>query len=259
MFSQPFVRPCPLQGIAPVMRLGAALALSVALAVCQHVAAALAGLCCGLLWLALALAGPRPPLRPLAGRLLVVNAFVLLLWLTTPWATPGLAVWHLGPLAVTGEGLRLATLVTFKANALACVFMALAATLDIPSLTQGLRGLRCPHSLVLLLVMGLRNIHVLGEEWQRLHTAARLRGFVPRTSLHAYRTLASLLALLLLRSLDRASRVREAMLLRGFAGQFAVGPTPALKTSDLAFALAVLAQMLLLLGWLEQSGLWGAA
>ena len=38
--------------------------------------------------------------------------------------------------------------------------------------------------------------------------------------MHTYRTVASLLGLLLVRSYERSQRVREAMLLRGFSGQF---------------------------------------
>ena len=44
--------------------------------------------------------------------------------------------------------------------------------------------------------------------------------FGARTSFHTYRTLASLLGILLLRGLDRARRVHEAMLLRGFQQRF---------------------------------------
>lgn len=252
--------------IDPRVRLGGAAVLCVLVAVCQGLVAALAALLAGIIWLALALVGPQPSLRDFAvpqpalrkvsglrlaagglwQRFAAVNVFVLLLWCTTPWATPGDAVCTLGPLTISGEGLRLALLVTLKANALACICMALLATLQIPDLTQALRFFRCPDKVVLLLIMALRNIHVLGQEWQRLRTAARLRGFAPRCSLHTYRTLATLLGLLLLRSLDRATRVREAMLLRGFQGQFPCAATRPLRATDALFMLVVLAQVLVI-------------
>jgi cobalt/nickel transport system permease protein len=43
---------------------------------------------------------------------------------------------------------------------------------------------------------------------------------VPKSTRHGYRTLGALLGLLILRSCQRAQRVHEAMLLRGFAGTF---------------------------------------
>ena len=258
VFNQAFASAAPVQGplhrLDPRARLAGAVVLCVLVAICQDMAAALAGLVLGLLWLALALPGSQAPLRPslqqMARRLLVVNIFVVLLWCTTPWATPGAPLATLGPVTLTREGVRLALLVTLKANALACIFMALLATLDIPALAQSLRFFRCPDKMVLLLLMALRNIHVLGDEWQRLRAAARLRGFAPRCSLHTYKTLASLLGLLLLRSLDRATRVREAMLLRGFQGHFPAVAQRPLRMADAAFMLAVLVQGGILC-WLE--------
>ena len=235
-----------MQDIDPRVRVAAALLLCVGIAAVQSLMAALVGLFGALLWLALAMAGPRPPLRALLHRLLAVNVFVALLWCTTPWATPGTAFCSLGPLTISHEGLHLALLVTIKANALACVFMALIASLPLPALTQALRFFRCPDKLVLLCVMAMRNIHVLANEWQRLRTAARLRGFAPTTNVHSYKTLANLLGLLLLRSLDRATRLREALLLRGFQGNFPTAPTRPLRLADIAFLLVVVAQGLCL-------------
>ena len=83
-----------------------------------------------------------------------------------------------------------------------------------------LQKLRCPAKIVFLLLFAGRYIHDIADEWRTLLAAARLRGFRARTSFHTYRTLASLLGILLLRGLDRARRVHEAMLLRGFQQRF---------------------------------------
>ena len=48
----------------------------------------------------------------------------------------------------------------------------------------------------------------------------KIRGFQPRTNLHTYRSYAYLAAMLLVRSYDRADRVFQAMLCRGFHGVF---------------------------------------
>lgn len=251
-----------LHRVNPCVRLAGAVVLAIVIALTQSLWAATAALLVGSIWLALAVA-QQAPMGGFAGqgtsaqglwrRLAVVNIFVLLLWCTTPWATPGAAVLTLGPVSFTDAGLHLALLVTLKVNALACICMALLATLQIPELTRALRFFRCPDKMVLLLLLAMRNIHVLGEEWQRLRTAARLRGFASRCSLHTYRTLATLLGLLLLRSLDRAARVREALLLRGFHGQFpcpASSAAGALRPMDAVFMLVVLAQAVAIF-WLD--------
>ena len=251
-----------LHRIDPRMRLLGAVVLAIVIAMAHSLWAVTGALLVGIIWLAFAVAqqtpistfaGQGPSAHGLWRRLAVVNVFVLLLWCTTPWTTPGSPVFTLGPVSVTDAGLHLALLVTLKANALACICMALLATLRIPELTQALRFFRCPDKMVLLLLLAMRNIHVLAEEWQRLRTAARLRGFAPRCSLHTYKTLAALLGLLLLRSLDRAARVREAMLLRGFQGRFpcpASSAAGALRPSDVVFMLVVLAQSVAIF-WLD--------
>ena len=58
------------------------------------------------------------------------------------------------------------------------------------------------------------------EEFRRLVQAMKIRGFQPRTNLHTYRSYAYLAAMLLVRSYDRADRVFQAMLCRGFHGTF---------------------------------------
>lgn len=236
MFDQPFASPSFLQRRDPRLRVAAATALAVALAFLQQIPSCCLGLGlgCGLLALA------RPPLRPLLRRLLAVNAFLCVLWLTTPWTTPGAPLWQWGFLTVTDAGLRLSLLTTLKSNAMLCGFLALIATMSLPELGHALERLRCPDKLVHLFLFTGRHIHLLAEEWRVLMTAARLRGFRPRSSLHTYRTLASLLGLLLVRSHERARRTREAMLLRGFSGRFRSVTRFAVRPSDILFFLGLL-------------------
>ena len=91
-----------------------------------------------------------------------------------------------------------------------------------------------------LFLFTARYVHVIAQEWRTLLVAARLRGFRPRTSMHTYRTLASLLGLLLVRSYERSLRVREAMLLRGFSGHFRSVSSFRAHTGDYFFALGLL-------------------
>lgn len=190
---------------------------------------------CLALAVALAVIG-RPPWRPLLQRLAVANFFILFLWLTVPWTMPGESAFAIGPLRFSREGLALAALVTIKCNAILLVFLVLVADLSLPLIGCSLERLRMPVKLVFLFLFTCRYIHVIGDEWQKLQTAARLRGFIPRTSPHTYKTIANMLGLTIINSLDRSRRIHEAMLLRGFKGTFHTVTDLKAGTGDIIFA-----------------------
>lgn len=189
---------------------------AVLMAVSKNYGATLAGLALALIWLALA----RLPLKKVAARLLVVNSFIFFLWIVLPLTYPGDAVVHVGPLTATRQGLIFTGLITLKSNAIIIGLIALLATVPIVTLGQAMHGLRLPDKLCHLLLFTYRYLYVFEQEYRRLVQAMKIRGFQPRTNLHTYRSYAYLAAMLLVRSYDRAERVFQAMLCRGFHGTF---------------------------------------
>lgn len=200
----------------PRVRLVMATIFSVTLALVRRPETALAGLFCAALILLLS----RPPLPDLTRRVVAVNMFLLFLWAVVPLTMPGEALMSIGPFQISSAGVALVWLVTLKANAIFCAMLALVASMDSATLGQALDRLHAPSRLVFLFLFTYRYLHVLAGEWQRLLTAARLRGFVPRTNMHTYRTLGFLFGMVLVRAYDRSERVYQAMLLRGFTGRF---------------------------------------
>jgi cobalt/nickel transport system permease protein len=189
---------------------------AVLMAVSKSYGAALAGLALALIWLALA----RLPLKQVLVRLLVVNSFIFFLWVVLPLTYPGEVVLQLGPLAATRQGLIFTGLITLKSNAIMIALIALVATVPVVTLGQAMHNLRIPDKLCHLLLFTYRYLYVFEQEFQRLVQAMKIRGFQPRTNLHTYRSYAYLAAMLLVRSYDRADRVFQAMLCRGFHGVF---------------------------------------
>ncbi|MDR2391503.1 MAG: cobalt ECF transporter T component CbiQ [Planctomycetota bacterium] len=165
-----------------------------------------------------AMGGISAPL--LLKRLAAVNIFVLFIWLTIPFAMPGERIDVLGPLRWSADGIRLAMVTTIKCNAILLSFLALVSGIPLPLVGCALDRLRVPAKLVFLFLFTFRYVHVVGEEWQRLQTAAKLRGFVPSNSLHTYRTIGNMFGLTFVNAIDRSRRIYEAMLLRGFDGSF---------------------------------------
>jgi cobalt/nickel transport system permease protein len=160
------------------------------------------------------------PLVEVSRRLTVINLFNVILFLVLPITYEGTPALHIGPLTCTREGLLLAARIALKSNAILMIFVALIATMAIATLGHGLHRLHMPKKLVYLLLIAYRYVFVLEQEYQRLHTAIRIRGFVPKTNLHTYKTYAYLFGMLLVRALTRADRVYHAMLCRGFKGKF---------------------------------------
>jgi cobalt/nickel transport system permease protein len=200
----------------PRGKLAVALAYSLVVATGQSAWAAGAGL-------GLCLAGclaARLPGREVVRRLAAVNAFTALLWLVLPWQL-GLGQGWLGlGLSHHPAGLRLAGMITLKANAIVLGLMLLLATSSVNQVFHALAHWRVSPRLLQVFFFFYRYLHVLHREWHRMHLAARARGFRPRTNLHTYRTYAYLLGGLLVRSHDRAHRVYQAMLCRGFQGTY---------------------------------------
>jgi cobalt/nickel transport system permease protein len=185
----------------------------------------------------------RLPGRPVVKHVLAVNIFTLFLWLTLPCTYSSAhgtdSLMTFGPLVLSRDGIRLCALITLKSNALVLTLMALLSTSNIAGLGHGLEGLAVPPRLCFMLLSTYRYIFVIYQEYQRLQRAARMRGFVARTNLHTYKTYSYLLAMTLVKSWNRARRVHQAMLLRGFTGQIVVLRQPKLSGADYLFLLSI--------------------
>ncbi len=158
-------------------------------------------------------------------RLLHVEGFVGLLFVMLPFTVPGTPVFAFGPLEASAEGLARAALLGCKIPASALVILAFLGGIDPARLGAALHALRLPEPLVRLFTLAPGHVALIGAESQRLRAAMRARGFRPSTNRHTWHSYGNLIGMLIVRALDRARRIDEAMRLRGFTGRF---PHPAL-------------------------------
>lgn len=146
------------------------------------------------------------------------------------FALPGraLADFSFGPwqLVATDAGLiRFASIVLRSWIAVQAAIL-LTATTRFPDLLHALRHLRLPPILVAIVGFMYRYLAVLTDETTRLlrareaRSARRERGAGGRSVLWQARVAGNMAGQLLLRSYDRSDRVYQAMLARGYAGQF---------------------------------------
>ncbi|PLX46083.1 MAG: cobalt ECF transporter T component CbiQ [Deltaproteobacteria bacterium] len=153
-------------------------------------------------------------------RLMVVNTFILFLWLFLPFTTPGEGLWSFSFLTVKREGISLALAITLKTNAIVTASIGLIGTSSVFSLVHGMTHLKMPEKLVHLFFFCYRYISVIHEEYLLLRTSMKVRSFRAGTNLHTYKTFAYLLGMLFVRSYERSQRIYQAMVLRGFNGTF---------------------------------------
>lgn len=172
-------------------------------------------------------------------RLLHVEGFVALLFLSLPFTVAGHELFAIGPLTASLEGVSRAALVACKISASALVILILFAGIEPGRFGSALRDLRVPEPMVRMFVLSARYLGIMRDEGRRLHEAMRARGFRPRTGRHTWRSYGNLIGMLLVRALARGERVEEAMLCRGYSGHFPRLPLPRPAALDWVGSLAI--------------------
>jgi cobalt/nickel transport system permease protein len=198
-----------------------------------------------LLLLALALAAglailARLSAGPTLRRLLAIDAFLIPVLLLLPFSVPGAPLITAGPFTASSAGVTEAARIIVTANAVMLMAAALIGTLEPTRLAAALRGLGIPQPMTAMLLLTIRYIAVLRDEYGRLRLAMKARAFCGAPALHRWRSIGFLFGMLLVRSFDRAERVLAAMKCRGYPGPAAVPASPPLGRADWAFASAML-------------------
>jgi len=230
----------------PRVKIVVVAAFAIIVAVSDKFSPALAGLCGALILLAAA----RLNLLLVLRRLLIVNLFVLFLWVFLPFTYPGTPFFKIGPLTGTQEGVRYALMITVKCNTIVIASIALLSTTTLVTLGHALSHLRVPDKIVHLFFFTVRYFFVIHEEYLRLKNAMRVRCFRPRTNLHTYRSYAYLVGMLLVGSFDRSERILAAMKCRGFKSRLYILDHFVLARRDVVFA-AIFASFLIVLGIIQ--------
>lgn len=235
MLSEPFADgQSVIHRLDPRIRLAGASAFSIVVALLDRPASM--GTALGIA-VTLVLIG-RLAFIPVAKRLALVFGFLVLLWLVLPLTSGGKPVGQLGPFVIGDRGLFLSASISVKSIAILLALMALVGTMTVATLGHTMGRLRIPPKIVFLLLMTYRYIHVINSEYRRLTAAIKIRGFQPKTGLHAYRTYAYLVGMLLVRAALRAERVHQAMVCRGFQGRFYAIGEFTLDAGSIAFGTA---------------------
>jgi cobalt/nickel transport system permease protein len=160
--------------------------------------------------------------REIAGRMLLLNFFLLILFVTVPFTRESDAecLFRIYSLGYSIDGLLFALKILVRSNILTLLITSLLSTINFVILGHALNHLLFPRKLIHLMLFSIRYLSVIHQEFVRMHRAAVMRGFTPRMNLHTYRTFAHFAGTLLVRSLKRSERIIDAMKCRGFNGNF---------------------------------------
>jgi cobalt/nickel transport system permease protein len=173
----------------------------------------------------------RVPPGCILRKLLVAAPFVLAVGILNPWLDRRIVL-HIGSWGVSGGWLSLAS-IALRAALTVSAALTLVACTGIYRLCAGLEQLGLPRLLAVQVQLLYRYLFVISAEGLRLRRAAEIRA--PDRAGLPLRTYAALVGQLLLRSLDRAQRVHQAMVARGFTGHLRVLRPTRLRAADLAF------------------------
>lgn len=125
----------------------------------------------------------------------------------------------IGTIPVSGGLLSMITVMLKGFYSVLSVYILIATT-SIEDICYALRVIHVPKVLVIVIMLIYRYFGVMAVEADRIMTAYKLRA-PSQNGIH-YKAWGTLVGMWLLRSMDKAERVYESMLLRGFTGDFRV-------------------------------------
>ena len=221
-----------IEALDPRTRILAALVLVAAFVSLQTFTARFAAL--GLAVLLVAAARIEP--RAIVHRLAHLEGFMILLLVMLPLTVPGEPLASLGPLAISGRGVERAFGIVLTVNAAALCVLALVGTLEPVRLGRAMAALGVSERFVRLFMFVVRYHGIFGAEIRRQYDSMRARGFRAGLRRHAFRSYGNLAGMILVRSIERAERVDEAMRCRGFSGRFPLRRIRPMTFADARFA-----------------------
>lgn len=171
------------------------------------------------------------PVAQIIRRLLLVAPFVLFVGIFNPLfdQTPLI---RLGPVLLTGGWISFFS-TTIKLSLTVSAALILMASTGMNAICTALLRLGMPKVFIVQLLFMYRYLHVLVEISIRTVQAYRLRSF-HETGIR-YKAWGSLLGQLLLRTLERARHIYQAMLCRGFNGDMPVRFPDAMRRADILY------------------------
>jgi cobalt/nickel transport system permease protein len=180
------------------------------------------------------------PARLLLKKIFVASVFALFLGFFNPLFDTR-PMYYIFSIPVSGGWISFLSIMVKFFLTMSAVLL-LVSTTSFPGIAYALRRLGIPEVLTSQLLFLYRYLFVLMEETMRTVRARNLRSFGRRGE--GWRVFASLTGTLFVRTIERAERIYNAMLSRGFAGTIYPTQRYALRAADLASLVTATALLL---------------
>ncbi len=177
------------------------------------------------------LAAGGMPLGYLLRKLLIASPFALAVGLFNPFLDRQVVL-YIGDIGISGGWLSFVSIVIRFALTVSVALLLVACT-GINRLCAGMERLGLPKVFSVQLQLLYRYLFVIADEGLRMMHSVELRSVGKRAM--RIRTYVSLIGHLLVRAMDRAQRVYQAMVSRGFDGQVRILRPTSMRFQDLAF------------------------
>jgi len=155
------------------------------------------------------------PFRFVLQRIKLPGLLIFMVAIVTLFFSEGSAVFHLGPLSVTKEGIHSFILILVRFISIMMLMVVLLGSTSIIQIIKAMRDLKLPTLLCDMIFFSYRYIFELGNDLKTMHIAMNMRGFRSKSIL-SIPTFALLSGSLLIRSYEQSDRVYNAMTLRGY-------------------------------------------
>lgn len=113
----------------------------------------------------------------------------------------------------------LALLVFLRSNFILLFILMLFSDKDEFAIAIAMHRLRLPHKLTSIFFFTAKSIFLIKREFALFKNALHVRGFIPKTNLLTYKTMAGFVGILFIKALERSYWLQKAMVLRGFCGE----------------------------------------
>lgn len=147
-----------------------------------------------------------------------VFLFILPFIIIMPFTVSGKVAFQILGLGVTYEGIRYGFLVAIRAVSAVLLIFPMMGTMKFNESIKALYDIKVPNSLVQMLMFTYRYIFTFSEEFSRMRNAMASKGFTLKTNFETVSTIGKAVGMLFIRAFDRAERVYQAMLSKGYTG-----------------------------------------
>lgn len=190
---------------------------------------------------ALILFASRLPLGFILRRTGVIAVFVIPILVLMPLTVPGTTLCHAGPLVISEEGLYFALLVAIRSVAAVVLVITLLGTQRFDTTLKALSLLYVPGIIIQMLLFTYRYIYVMIDEFLRIWSSMRAKGYKFTFNRHGLAMIGNLIGMLLIKSYERAERVYQAMIAKGYTGKPISFSSFAVTVPDCLFCVVVVA------------------